>query len=95
MLKSWWGGNIKMVICDVVFNCVSLSYGKLNSSLAGPSPPGIFRLRLLSRKQQQQKNNRKTTSSVTLGEPKELPNMVSITYELAGELKLSFCHQVP
>lgn len=57
MLKSWWGGNIKMVICDVVFNCVSLSYGKLNSSLAGPSPPGIFRLRLLSRKQQQQKNS--------------------------------------
>lgn len=56
MLKSWWGGNIKMVICDVVFNCVSLSYGKLNSLWAGPSPLGICRLRLLSRKQQQQKN---------------------------------------
>lgn len=42
-------------------------------------------------------NNRKmqATSSVTLGEPKELPSMVAITYELAGELKLSFCHQVP
>lgn len=59
MLKSWWGGNIKMVICDVVFNCVSLSYRKLNSSLAGPSSVGTFRLLPLFREQKQQQKNSK------------------------------------
>lgn len=89
MLKSWWGGNIKMVICDVVFNCVSLSYGKLNSLLAAPSPLGLCRLCLLSREQQKNANNH------TLGEPKSLPNMIPITYEREGELTFSFCYQVP
>lgn len=46
MLKSWWGSDIKMVICEVVCNCVSLSYRKLNSSIASPSCL-VFRLFLL------------------------------------------------
>lgn len=46
MLKSSWGSDIKMVICDVVFNCVSLSYGKLNSSITSPSYL-VFRISLL------------------------------------------------
>lgn len=69
MLKSWWGGNIKMVICDVVFNCVSLSYRKLNSLLASPPSLGIFRLSPLFSKQKQQQKNSKD-NAVNLGESK-------------------------
>ena len=69
MLKSWGGGNIKMVICDVVFNCVSLSYRKLNSLLASPSSVGIFGLFPLFRGQKQQQKNSKH-DAVNLGELK-------------------------
>lgn len=45
-----------MIICDVVFNCISLSYWKLNSLVVSASELGLFRLFLLLMEQNNNKN---------------------------------------